>query len=174
MAHDNGRTALYCLYAADDALIYTGITADPETRFRQHAADKYWWQWVTRKEIEWFDSRRGAEAAEEAWIRIRNPEFNTVYCKHPPTFTIATEFTRDYAEGIDILCRRLRCKRENLIQMIVCRELMARGLFGEQRSYDHVSQLPWPDGLIVREALSRSTMAPEDCDATTGKDGYPA
>jgi predicted GIY-YIG superfamily endonuclease len=71
-----GRTAVYRLYGADDQLLYIGCTDDPESRWVQHAGDKSWWPKVTRKAVEWRDTREEALAAEAAAIAGEAPEWN--------------------------------------------------------------------------------------------------
>ncbi|GGK62107.1 hypothetical protein Sme01_04050 [Sphaerisporangium melleum] len=70
------RTALYRLYDANDVLLYVGITASPTLRWEQHSRDKRWWPEVTRKEVEWHDSRQRAAAAETAAISADSPAYN--------------------------------------------------------------------------------------------------
>lgn len=61
-----GRTAIYRLYDAGDVLLYLGITDNLERRYKQHAKDKFWWHLVTRKQVEWRETRREAEQEEGA------------------------------------------------------------------------------------------------------------
>jgi hypothetical protein len=70
------RTAVYRLYAGDDALLYVGRTISPVSRFRQHAIGKPWWPEVVHKEITWHPTRRGAVDAEAIAIRTENPRYN--------------------------------------------------------------------------------------------------
>lgn len=73
---DELPTALYRLYAADDRLLYVGITDNLKRRFGQHAADKAWWPEVSRRTVSWHASRDAAEAAEDAAIKAERPAHN--------------------------------------------------------------------------------------------------
>ncbi|MFD7999969.1 GIY-YIG nuclease family protein [Streptomyces mirabilis] len=70
------RTALYRLRDGAGVLLYIGITYDPESRWRAHAATKAWWPEVTRKEVEWHADRLLAESAEVAAIKAELPLHN--------------------------------------------------------------------------------------------------
>jgi hypothetical protein len=80
---DEGRTALYRLYDADERLLYVGITADPEYRWTQHAKDKEWWPSVARKSVEWFEARGRAASAEISTIRQELPQYNRQHASWP-------------------------------------------------------------------------------------------
>ncbi|WP_405536949.1 GntR family transcriptional regulator [Streptomyces antimycoticus] len=73
------RTALYRLYGADDRLLYVGITSEPKTRMKAHAADKSWWTEVQTREVEWFGTRDEAAAAEVEAIRREQPLHNHIH-----------------------------------------------------------------------------------------------
>lgn len=49
------RTAAYHLFAADDALVYVGVTCNIARRMGDHKG-KVWWHQVARREVTWFDS----------------------------------------------------------------------------------------------------------------------
>ncbi|MFE9064890.1 GntR family transcriptional regulator [Streptomyces violaceusniger] len=70
------RTALYRLYDTDDRLLYLGITSEPKVRMKAHATDKPWWGDVETREVEWFDTRDEAAAAEIEAIRHEQPVHN--------------------------------------------------------------------------------------------------
>jgi len=70
--------ALYRLYAADDTLLYVGITHSLSIRFAEHAKDKPWWPEVARKTVAWHGSRPDALHAEAVAIRDENPAHNIV------------------------------------------------------------------------------------------------
>jgi prevent-host-death family protein len=76
---DHCRTALYRLYDDAEVLLYIGISHQPEVRFEQHAKLKDWWPQVTRRDVQWFDDRPSAAAAEAAAIRSEDPEHNGTY-----------------------------------------------------------------------------------------------
>jgi predicted GIY-YIG superfamily endonuclease len=76
------RTALYRLYAKETGkLLYVGITTNPNTRFKEHAADKPWWTDVDQPntQIAWYKNRRQAMVAEEKAIKSEGPVFNVVH-----------------------------------------------------------------------------------------------
>lgn len=76
---DHCRTALYRLYDEADVLLYIGISHQPDVRFEQHSKTKEWWPQVVRREIQWFDDRPSAAAAEADAIRSEDPEHNGTY-----------------------------------------------------------------------------------------------
>ena len=76
---DDYRTALYRLYDEAGVLLYIGISHQPEVRFEQHSKLKEWWPQGARREIQWFDDRPSAAAAEADAIRSEDPEHNGTY-----------------------------------------------------------------------------------------------
>lgn len=71
-----GRTAVYRLYSERDALLYVGITHQPDVRFAQHAKDKWWWGEVHRREMDWADTRAEASIAEQDLVEHLTPRYN--------------------------------------------------------------------------------------------------
>lgn len=72
----NGRTAVYRLFDSSGALLYVGISCNPEKRFRAHRNEKDWWQEVDGISIEWFESRHKASLAEAHAIGTEGPLYN--------------------------------------------------------------------------------------------------
>src|SRR3982750_4908323 len=70
------RTALYRLFDADGALLYVGITNDPEVRWKAHSYKKPWWPKVSEKTVAWFDDRTAAATAGARAIRLEVPQWN--------------------------------------------------------------------------------------------------
>jgi hypothetical protein len=71
------RTALYRLYDADDRLLYVGISANPEKRWKGHSIySARWWGQVTAKVIEWHGDRYLALAYEYLTILRERPVHN--------------------------------------------------------------------------------------------------
>ncbi|NUR04241.1 MAG: GIY-YIG nuclease family protein [Streptomyces sp.] len=70
------RTALYRLFDANGALLYVGITNDPEVRWKAHSHKKPWWPEVTEKAVMWFVDRTAAATAEARAIRLEAPLWN--------------------------------------------------------------------------------------------------
>jgi predicted GIY-YIG superfamily endonuclease len=63
------RTAVYRFFAANDSLLYVGITADLMTRWRHHEKNSDWWSKQVRIEVVWHESRAAADAEETEAIR---------------------------------------------------------------------------------------------------------
>lgn len=70
-------TALYRLFDQYGALLYVGISTQPETRWSQHASDKPWWSLVQHRKVEWHPDRATAETAEREAVRAEMPLYNT-------------------------------------------------------------------------------------------------
>jgi DNA-binding transcriptional regulator YhcF (GntR family)/predicted GIY-YIG superfamily endonuclease len=87
MTEPSERTALYRLFDASGALLYVGITSDPENRWRQHALlNKAWWPNVATKKIDWIADRATAGAAEVDAIKSEAPRHNKLHARSPLTF----------------------------------------------------------------------------------------
>jgi predicted GIY-YIG superfamily endonuclease len=76
MSHNPGPTALYRLFGAKSDLLYIGIAADPEERWKQHKRTKPWASMVAKRDNTWFKTRSAAEAAETLAIRAERPRYN--------------------------------------------------------------------------------------------------
>ncbi|MXM66767.1 GIY-YIG nuclease family protein [Streptomyces sp. HUCO-GS316] len=78
----NQRTAIYRFYAADDELLYVGITNDPLRRFGAHSRQEpvdgaeHWWPLVERWDVRWMETRTLAVAAESEAIKEERPRYN--------------------------------------------------------------------------------------------------
>lgn len=70
---------LYRFYAADDQLLYIGITADPPVRFRSHGATKRWWAEVANVRLEHHADRDALAVAERDAIRAERPRYNIIH-----------------------------------------------------------------------------------------------
>lgn len=70
------RTALYRLFNAAGTLLYIGISVNPDVRWRVHAREKSWWAEVSERTVEWFETRKAAEAAEVAAVAAELPGYN--------------------------------------------------------------------------------------------------
>lgn len=91
---DNGRpgvnaaaaepNVLYRFFAADDTLLYIGITKDLGKRLRSHNRSKDWFREVAYIRLEHFDSRTEAEQAEILAIRAERPAWNIIYRELDP------------------------------------------------------------------------------------------
>lgn len=73
---DSQPTALYRFFDEGGVLLYVGITADVGIRWDAHERRKPWWPQVSRKTVEWFDTRPKARAAELIAISSERPLYN--------------------------------------------------------------------------------------------------
>jgi predicted GIY-YIG superfamily endonuclease len=94
--------ALYRLYGTDGALLYIGVTDDPDRRFKQHRDSKPWWPQVARKTIEWRPSRAIALAEEAAAIKAEAPVYNIDHNPAAPSYHWPpTGMAADRVDGIN-------------------------------------------------------------------------
>jgi predicted GIY-YIG superfamily endonuclease len=70
------HTQLYRHFDADGVLLYIGISISAVSRLATHRCQSGWYNDITRVEIETFDTREDALAAEEAAIRAEKPLHN--------------------------------------------------------------------------------------------------
>jgi hypothetical protein len=73
------RTALYRHFAADGALLYVGISAFPTERAHQHNCRAHWATSIARIEVDHFDTREDAIAAERLAIATERPLHNVAW-----------------------------------------------------------------------------------------------
>jgi predicted GIY-YIG superfamily endonuclease len=69
-------TAVYRLFSESGALLYVGISDDPEKRFTEHERAQYWWREVATREVVWHHDRFSAAAEEDRVIAVEQPEYN--------------------------------------------------------------------------------------------------
>jgi hypothetical protein len=69
-------TSIYKYYDRQDILVYVGITSRGVARNREHNADKEWWPYVCRQEVEHRPTRALALAREKQLIMAHRPPFN--------------------------------------------------------------------------------------------------
>lgn len=69
---------VYRMRDAGGALLYVGVTTSPATRIAHHAPGKPWWREVSRIDLEHFETREEAAAAEVVAIRDESPRYNRV------------------------------------------------------------------------------------------------
>jgi len=71
-----GRTSLYRHFDENGTLLYVGIARDPDHRAALHAHTARWYQYSTRCEVEWHETRDEALRAERVAIADEGPLFN--------------------------------------------------------------------------------------------------
>lgn len=73
------KTALYRHWNGEGKLLYVGISIRPFQRLDQHAYGSHWADDIEKVTIEYFDTRREAEAAERKAIKDESPLHNIVH-----------------------------------------------------------------------------------------------
>lgn len=91
------RTALYRLRDLQGNLLYIGIAANPDARWRVHRREKTWAHLVADRSIEWFPNRAAAEAAEAVAIRSEKPRHNVSHSTTRKRGDAKGEYRRLYA-----------------------------------------------------------------------------
>lgn len=76
---DQTPTALYRHFDDEGRLLYVGISLSPTYRLSQHRVSSAWFVRISRVEVEWFDDRGSAMAAEKHAIKSEKPEYNVVH-----------------------------------------------------------------------------------------------
>lgn len=70
------KTQLYRHFDADRKLLYLGISLSTFARLSQHKDHSPWFEQIKTVEIEHFETREEAMAAERKAIKTENPKFN--------------------------------------------------------------------------------------------------
>jgi predicted GIY-YIG superfamily endonuclease len=78
------RAAVYRFFAADDTLLYVGVTQRFGTRWSNHAKQKPWWPQVARQTVAWYDTRTEALSVETEAIKTEEPVHNVLHLPKPP------------------------------------------------------------------------------------------
>ncbi|MGW7089063.1 GIY-YIG nuclease family protein [Streptomyces sp. NPDC054871] len=68
--------AVYRLYDSEEHLLYTGLTRNPRSRWKDHRKEKLWWREVTFKTITWYATRWVGMHMEEIAIVDERPLCN--------------------------------------------------------------------------------------------------
>lgn len=76
---------LYRCFNRKSVLLYVGMTNHPESRFKQHRADKVWWKSVDHITLQRYPSRRDLAQAEADAIQEEQPKFNIAHPWGAPT-----------------------------------------------------------------------------------------
>lgn len=80
---------LYRFYAADDTLLYVGLTVNPGQRFVDHAHKKQWWSEVAQITLEQHPDHNALVAAERAAIATEKPIHNVIHNgRRPPRLIV--------------------------------------------------------------------------------------
>lgn len=103
-------TSLYRFYNDTGRLLYVGITKHLPRRLSEHSWSKNWWTEVMRIDVEHFDDRSDARAAELHAIRTERPEYNIA---DVPTDGDRFWYER-VADGWDRLCAHEPAMRDML------------------------------------------------------------
>lgn len=131
------RTALYRLFDAQGRLLYVGIAFNPRGRWRGHCSTKSWWQQVDRREVEWYDSRSAALAAEGVAIIKERPLYNVAGTEEssppaPPKLRKARSTAPDLADR-ELTTAGRRWRRSKAAYQQADSELRALVKEGRQR-----------------------------------------
>ena len=106
------NTQLYRHFDNSNTLLYVGISLSTFARLSQHKDHSPWFKQVNRVEIQHFDTRDEAMAAERQAIKTENPKFNIAMKK-----TLA-EIDKEKRESLAELRRELNEKGQ-IIQRII-------------------------------------------------------
>ncbi len=68
---------VYRVYSHDGTLLYVGSTCDVWSRIEMHSREAHWFDWAYRVDIEEFNDKRQALAAEKSAIVTEGPIGNT-------------------------------------------------------------------------------------------------
>ncbi|MFZ4266531.1 GIY-YIG nuclease family protein [Streptomyces arboris] len=109
----NRRTALYRLADARGRLLYVGITADPDARFKKHEGTAPWWPLVTRRAVEWHSTRPEAERAELTAIGTERPLYNRAGSAAPQALA------EDFPVGREVSISALRLRLADVVHASV-------------------------------------------------------
>lgn len=93
--------AVYRLYDSDENLLYVGQSNWPERRIYKHST-KTWGKDIARSEMDWYESRDEALAAERRLLESHRPLHNVQHAR--------------YAEHVrsDPTCRCKRCRTRSV------------------------------------------------------------
>jgi hypothetical protein len=72
-------TSVYLFFDRIGILVYVGVTSRGVVRQREHNADKAWWPYVSRQEVEHYPTRARALIRERELITLMCPPFNSAH-----------------------------------------------------------------------------------------------
>ena len=158
---DDHRAALYRLYGEGGALLYIGISHQPEVRFVQHSKLKEWWPRVARREVEWFDDRPAAAKAEEIAVRSEDPEFNRTYSSRINRRTIRDVVAEDGVREISLALAR--AKLSDVVRTVAHRDEPA-ALLNHGRRYAMVISMDFYERALEALGETRELVPAADSD----------
>lgn len=92
-------TALYLIYGEASVVLYVGVGLSPLVRWSSHSR-RSWWRDVRRCDVQWFDTRAEAEAAEVEAIKTLRPLHNVQHNRYRDAVVrITTALTRRELEN---------------------------------------------------------------------------
>lgn len=104
------KTALYRHFDKSGVLLYIGISSSATARAVQHHNGSRWADLIARIDVEHYDTREEALAAESAAIKTEKPPFNVVGNGPPVTWAIldinegwADGWYRDFADIVELM-----------------------------------------------------------------------
>ena len=114
----NDKTALYRAFSDRDELLYIGISKNALKRFIQHTEKSEWTEFMTRLEVEYFESRKEALKQEKRAIIEEKPLFNVIHNREDRFVTspdIATYQNNNHTTKINI---NNKIRRKNILTSI--------------------------------------------------------
>lgn len=94
-------TAVYRLYDSAGALLYVGVTSNPDARFGAHSLIQPWWAQVAARDVTWYPTRTEGKAAEAEAVRTENPLHNRRLRAEALTVTVCIKVSEAEAAAID-------------------------------------------------------------------------
>jgi predicted GIY-YIG superfamily endonuclease len=122
--HRGTATALYRIFAADDRLLYVGVSINPTGRLKQHRYTQAWWPEAQKCEVQWHLSGREAYEAETEAIKTEHPKYNL-------TSTDAYRSRQSAIQRANAPTQRVKCKvayEAHRLKLDTVRELTRQGM----------------------------------------------
>jgi predicted GIY-YIG superfamily endonuclease len=89
------KTYLYRHFDKNDQLLYAGISLSAFQRLAQHRNHAHWFEQISRVEMEQFDTREEALAAERVAIEREKPLFNIQFSEQQAAARSAAKVRRN-------------------------------------------------------------------------------
>lgn len=98
--HDQAdASAVYRIYDKHGALLYIGMSYDPETRVRVQRREKPWGHQIARHEVDWHPNRAASQRAERLLIEGLQPRHNVTYTPEHRRRSLRHISAQQIAEG---------------------------------------------------------------------------